>query len=44
MFRVAMPFPYILKIPLFTGINVTDFLKRFEDIITNYELSDDCKM
>ncbi len=39
-----MPFPYILKIPLFTGINVTDFFKRFEDMATDYRLSDDRKV
>ena len=44
IFRAAMPFPYISKISLFTGINVTDFLKRFKDIAINYGLSDDRKV
>ncbi len=44
VFRAAMPLPYIFGAPLFTGINITDFLKRFEDMVTNYGLSDDRKI
>ena len=39
-----MPLPYISEAFLFTGINVTDFFKRFEDMATNYGLSDDRKV
>ncbi len=44
VFRAAMPLFYIPGAPLFTGINVTDFLERFEDITTDCGLSDDRKM
>ncbi len=44
MFRAAIPFPHTSEAPLFTGTNVTDFLKRFEDMATDCWLSDDRKM
>ena len=44
IFRVVMPLPYTPGAPLFTGTNITDFLKRFKDITTNYGLSDDRKI
>jgi len=44
MFRAAMPLSYIPKAFLFIGINVTDFLERFEDMATDCGLSDDCKV
>ncbi len=44
IFRAVMPLPYTFKAPLFTRINVTDFLKRFEDIVTDYGLSDNRKI
>src|SRR6266536_1877629 len=44
VFRAAMPLPYIFRVFLFTEINVTDFLKRFKDMATDYGLSDDRKM
>ncbi len=44
VFRVAMPFSYIPKAPSFTGTNVTDFFKRFKDMITDCGLSDDRKV
>ncbi len=39
-----MPLPYTFKASLFTETNITDFLKRFKDIITNYGLSDNRKI
>ncbi len=39
-----MPLPYIPGAPSFTEINVIDFFERFEDMVTNYGLSDDRKM
>ena len=44
MFRVVIPLPYIPGASLFIGINITDFLKRFEDMITNYGLSNNRKI
>ena len=44
MFRAAMPLPYTPRASSFTETNITDFLKRFKNMITNYELSDDRKM
>ncbi len=44
MFRAAIPLPYISGVSSFTGINVTDFFKRFENMITDYGLSDDRKV
>src|SRR6266496_5743657 len=44
VFRAVMPLPYIPGAPLFTGTNVTDFLKRFKDMATDCGLSDDCKV
>ncbi len=35
---------YVLKALLFTRINITDFFKRFKDIVINYGLSDDRKV
>ena len=39
-----MPLPYTSETPLFTGTNITDFLKRFEDMATDYRLSDNRKV
>ncbi len=39
-----MPFSYIPKTLSFIRINITDFLKRFKDIATNYGLSDNRKI
>ncbi len=39
-----MPFSYISGAPLFIRTNITDFFERFEDMITDYELSDNCKI
>ena len=44
IFRVVMSFSYTPGVSLFIRINVTDFLKRFEDIATNYGFSDDRKV
>ena len=44
VFRVAMPLPYTPEALLFIGINITDFFKRFEDMVTNCGLSDDRKI
>ncbi len=44
MFRVVMSLSYTPGVSLFTEINITDFLKRFKDMATNYGLSDDRKM
>src|SRR6266536_3253445 len=39
-----MPFSHTSEASLFIEINITDFLKRFEDIVINYGLSDDIKI
>ncbi len=44
VFRAAMPLPHTPRAFLFTGTNVTDFFKRFEDMATDYGLSDDRKV
>jgi len=44
VFRVAMPLPHTPRVSSFTGINVTDFLKRFENIATDCRLSDNRKV
>ncbi len=44
MFRVVMPLPYTPGAFLFTKTNITDFLKRFKDMTTDYGLSDDRKI
>ncbi len=44
IFKTVISFPYISRAPLFTEINITDFLKRFKDMATNYGLSDDRKI
>ena len=44
VFRIVMPLPYIPGASSFIGINVTDFFKRFEDMATDYGLSDDRKI
>ncbi len=44
MFRIVIPLPYIPGALLFTETNVTDFLKRFENMATDYGLSDDRKV
>ena len=44
IFRTTIPFFYTSGAFLFIRINVTDFFKRFEDIITDYGFFDDRKM
>src|SRR6266536_3311930 len=44
MFRAAISFFYIPGVFLFTETNITDFFKRFKNIATNCELSDDRKI
>jgi len=44
VFRVVMPLPHTPEAPLFIGINITDFLKRFKDMATDCGLSDDRKV
>ncbi len=44
MFRAAIPLSHTPKASLFIKINITDFLERFKDMATNYELSDDRKV
>ena len=39
-----MPLPYIFGAPSFTRTNITDFFKRFEDMVTDYGLSDNRKI
>ncbi len=39
-----MPLSYTSEAPSFTGTNITDFLKRFEDMAIDYGLSDDRKI
>ncbi len=44
IFKTAIPLPHTLEASSFTKTNITDFLKRFKDIATNYRLSDNRKM
>ena len=44
IFKTAIPLPYTPGAPSFTGINITDFFKRFKDIATDYGLSDNRKV
>ena len=44
VFRAAMPLFYIFGVFLFIETNVTDFFKRFENMIINCGLSDDRKI
>ena len=44
IFRAAIPFFHTSRAPLFTEINIIDFFKRFKDIATDYELSDNRKI
>ncbi len=44
VFRAAMSFPYTPGAFSFIGTNVTDFFERFEDMATDYGLSDDRKI
>ncbi len=44
IFRAAIPFPYTPKALLFIRTNITDFFKRFKDMVTNCGLSDDRKI
>ncbi len=44
MFKVVIPLSHIPGAPSFIGINVTDFLERFEDMVIDYGLFDDRKI
>jgi len=44
IFKVVMPLSYIPGVSLFIKTNVTDFLKRFKDMLINYGFSDDRKI
>ena len=44
VFRVVMLFLHISGVFLFIRTNATDFLKRFEDMATDYGFSDDRKI
>ena len=44
IFRTAIPLPHIFGAPSFTRTNITDFLKRFKNMATDYGLSDDYKI
>ncbi len=44
IFRAVILFFYIPGASLFIGINVTNFLERFEDMATDYGFSDDRKV
>ncbi len=39
-----MPLPYISGVSSFIKINITDFLKRFKNMATDYGLSDNRKI
>jgi hypothetical protein len=39
-----MPLPGTLGSPMFEGANVTEFLKRYEDLCSDYRVSDDNKL
>jgi len=44
IFRAVMPLFYTSGAPLFIGINITDFLKRFKDMATDCGFFDDRKV
>jgi len=44
IFRAAISLPHTSKAPLFIRTNITDFLKRFKNMATNYEFSDNRKI
>ncbi len=44
MFKVIIPLSYTFRASLFIRINITDFLKRFKDIVINYGFSDNYKI
>ena len=44
VFRAVISLSYTSKAPLFIGTKVTDFLKRFKDMTTDYRLSDNRKI
>ncbi len=44
IFRTVMPLSYIPEAFSFTGTNITDFLKQFKDMATNYGFSDNRKV
>ena len=44
IFKTAISLLHTPRAPSFTGINVTDFLERFEDMVTDCGLSDDRKI
>ena len=44
IFRTTIPLPYTPGASLFIRTNITDFLKRFKDMVTDCGLSDDCKV
>ncbi len=39
-----MPLSHISKVSLFIRTNITDFLKRFKNMVTNYGFSDNRKI
>ena len=44
VFKAVIPLPYIFGAPSFTRTNITDFFKRFKNMATDYELSDNRKV
>jgi len=44
IFKIVIPLPHTFEILLFIRINITDFFKRFEDMATDYGLSDNRKI
>jgi len=37
---MPMPLPGTLRSPMFEGANVTEFLKRYDDLCSNYQVSE----
>jgi hypothetical protein len=44
MFHMPMPPPGTLGSPMFEGANVTEFLERYEDLCSDYKVSDEDKL
>ena len=44
IFKIVIPLSYTSGASLFTKTNITDFLKQFEDMATDYGFSDDRKV
>src|SRR5438552_9331622 len=44
MFYMPMPLPSTLKSPMFERANITEFLKYYKDLCSDYQISDNNKL